>query len=254
MKTLVQLICWLSAMPKSKPRLGMALVKLGGPVADIRGSIGGVVYSRNRSGAIARNRTIPINPGSETQTKIRSIMGVLRNAWYNTLTAAQRAAWDAYAEAVAMTNRVGESIKLSGWNHFSRSNACALYNDLAVVADGPVEMALPEQDETLEITASEATGLISISFDEDSAWVDEDDAYLICYASKAKAPTINYFKGPYQLAGTVAGNATTPLTSPQTVTAPFPLQEGNKVFCQFRILRADGRLSAPFRKVCVIAA
>lgn len=254
MKTIVNFVCFLAALPRSKDRKGMALIKFGGGVADMRGSIGGTVFSRNRYGAIARNRTVPVDPSSTAQQKIRSIMSVVRNAWFNTLTAAQRTAWGTYAAGVEMTNRLGESVYLTGWNHFARSAACILYNDLDIVAAGPTELALPEQDETLSVTASEATGLLSLSFDTDSAWVDEDDAYLICYASRGKNPTVNSFKGPYMIAGKLAGDSVTPLTSPQTVTSPYTLTEGQKVFIQCRILRADGRLSEPFRAVCTVAA
>ena len=254
MKQVVSFFCWLMTLPRQRVRYGMALIKLGGGVADIRGSIGGTVFSRNRSGAIARNRTVPVNPASAKQTKIRSVMSVVRNAWYNTLTAAQRTAWDSYAEAVEVQNRLGESIKLTGWNHFCRSAACLLYNDLAIVADGPTEMALPEQDGTISITASAASGEISVAFDDEAAWLDETGSHLLVYASRGQAPTINFFKGPYQIAGTVDGDDSTPPTTPATITAPFTLIEGQKVFCQFRIVRADGRLSAPFRASCVIGA
>jgi len=247
-------VAFVASLPHQRPRLGMALVKLGGPVADIRGSIGGTVYSRNRSGAIARSRTIPVNPGSASQIKIRSCIGVIRNLWYNTLTQAQRDAWDAYAESVSMLNRVGESINLTGWNHFCRSALSCLYNDLSYVADGPTEMALPEQDETISISASAASGEITVTFDESSAWCNETGSHLLVYASRGKSPTVNFFKGPYRTAGVLDGDDTTAITSPQTVTAPFTLTEGQKVFCQFRILRADGRLSEPFRSDCIIGA
>lgn len=254
MKYLINFIVAFAALPHARVRYGMALVKLGGGVADIRGSIGGTVFSRNRSGAIARNRTIPVNPGSAAQTKIRSCMSVVRNLWFNVLTAAQRQAWDTYAEAVEVTNRLGESIKLTGWNHFQRSASSALYNDLPYQADGPTELALPEQDESISITASAATQLITIAFDDESAWASEDDAHLLVYASRGISPTRNFFKGPYQIAGTLAGDSGAPLASPLTVPAPFVLTEGQKVFCQFRIRRGDGRLSAPFRSVCTVAA
>jgi hypothetical protein len=242
-----------SKQSKAK-RKGMALVKLGGGVADMRGSVGGTVFSRNRYGAIARNRTIPVNPGSAAQTKIRSVMSSVREAWQEVLTPAQRLAWSTYANGVPMQNRLGESVKLTGQNHFYRSASACLYNDLAYAADGPTVLALPSQDESLTVTASAATGELSISFDTDNPWVDEDDAYLLVYASRGQNPTVNSFQGPYLLAGKLAGDNAAPLTSPQTIANPFTLIEGQKTFIQCRILRADGRLSEPFRSVCTCAA
>lgn len=254
MKALINFICFLGALPGRKIRQGMALVKLGGGVVDLRGSIGGTVFSRNRSGAIARARTIPINPGSEAQQKIRSIMSVCRNAWYNVLTSAQRDAWATYAEAVEIQNRLGETIKLTGFNHFVRSASCALYNDLAYADDAPTELSLPEQDETLALVATVSDGKLAITFDEDGAWLDEDDSYLIVYCSRGQSATVNYFKGPYLIAGKIAGDSVTPPTTGAELDSPYTLVEGQKVFIQCRILRADGRLSEPFRGSVLVTA
>ena len=225
----------------------MALIKLGGGVADIRGSIAGTVFSKNRYGSYARNLTVPVNPGSPLQTKIRAVMGQIRAAWFNQLTQAQREAWATYAANVQVQNRLGESITLTGWNHFARSAAALVYNDLDIVADAPTDYSLAEQDGTLSITASEATQEISVAFDDSLSWVDEDNAHLLIYASRPQNPTVNFFKGPYQIAGKISGNSTTPPTSPTTISAPFEFEEGQKLFVQARFIRADGRLSAPFR-------
>jgi hypothetical protein len=228
-------------------RKGMALIKLGGGVADIRGSIGGTVFSKNRYGSYTRNRTIPVNPGTTAQTKIRAAMGQIRNAWFNTLTQAQRNAWAVYASNVSVTNRLGESITLTGWNMFSRTNSNLLYNDYDIVADAPTEFSLAEQDSTLAITISAATQNISVAFDDTMEWVDEDGAALMLYVSRPQNPTVNYFKGPYLIAGKIEGDGTTAPTTPATIALPFAAVAGQKIFAQARIVRADGRLSEPFR-------
>lgn len=246
----MKVICFMLSLfsdLRAKPRHGFALIKLGGAVADIRGSVGGTVYSRNRYGAYSRNRTIPVNPASEAQTKIRSIMGQIRNAWFNTLSQANRDAWDAYASAVTMTNRVGESVKLTGWNHFARSAAALLYNDEAIVKAGPVELALPEVDSTITGTVSAGAGTVSLAFDNTQAWAKEAGGHLLVYASRGCNSTVNFFKGPYRVAGKVNGASPVPPTSPAVINLPFDVLAGQKVFLQCRIVRADGRLSQPFR-------
>lgn len=235
-------------------RKGMALIKLGGGVSDIRGSIGGTVFSKNRYGSYTRNRTIPVDPGSTAQTKIRSVMGQIRNAWFSTLTAAQRTDWATYAQNVSISNRLGESIKLTGWNMFCRTNAALLYNDKAIIAAAPTNFSLAEQDSTLTITVSEADQEVSIAFDDAMDWAGETGAYLLLYVSRPQNPTVNYFKGPYKIAAALAGATAVPLTSPQVAAVPFAVVAGQKVFAQARILRADGRLSEPFRVNCVGAA
>lgn len=249
----VTLLCAISAFCR-KPRLGMALIKLGGGVSDIRGSIGGTVFSKNRYGSYTRNRTIPVNPGSTAQTKIRACSGQIRDAWFNTLTTAQRAAWAVYAANVQVQNRLGETITLTGWNMFARTNLNLLYNDYDIVADAPTEYSLAEQDSTLAITVSEATQLVSVAFDDTMAWLDEDGAALIIYVSRPQNATVNYFKGPYLVAGKIEGDSVTPPTTPTTIAVPFAVVEGQKVFAMARIVRADGRLSEPFRVNCTCAA
>jgi hypothetical protein len=230
-----------------RKRRGMALVKLGGGVADIRGSVGGTVFSRNRYGAYARNRTIPVDPGSTAQTKIRATLGNVRDAWFSTLTQAQRDAWAVYAANVQVVNRIGESINLTGWNMFARTNTALLYNDESIIAAAPTDFSLAEQDATLSITVSEATQMISVAFDDTMDWVGEDGAFLFIYASRPQNPTVNFFKGPYLLAGQVSGNGTTAPTSPTTMSLPFAAVAGQKIYVQARIVRADGRMSEPFR-------
>lgn len=247
------LMASLSAFCK-KPRLGMALVKLGGGVVDIRGAIAGSVFSRNRSGNYIRGLTIPVNPATPAQTKIRACMGQVRDAWFNTLTQDQRDAWAVYAANVPMTNRMGESISLTGWNFFSRTATAALYNDLAVVADAPTDFSLAEQDSTLSITISEATQQVSVAFDDTMDWLNESGAQLFIYASRPQNVTVNFFKGPYRITGVVEGDSTTPPVSPAALAVPFPVVEGHKVFVQARIMRADGRLSEPFRVLGTVAA
>lgn len=237
-----------------RKRKGMALIKTGGGVAQISGSIGGTTFSRNRYGAIARNRSLPVNPNTALQQKVRSVVGNLAQEWFNSLTSAQRSAWDTYAANVSVLNRLGDTINLTGFNMYVRTNTALEYADIAGNYDAPTNFTLAEQDPTLTVTASEATQQISVAFDTALDWVSEDGAYLMLYVSRPQNDTINYFKGPYQYAGKIAGDATTAPTSPQVVSAPQAFVEGQKLFVQARIVRADGRLSNPFRVDCVSAA
>lgn len=76
-------------------------------VSSLSGSVGGTVYSRNRSGAYSRNRTIPSQPNSEAQQFIRGkLLDVA--GYYDGLTAQQRLLWDQFASGYPMKNRLGE--------------------------------------------------------------------------------------------------------------------------------------------------
>lgn len=232
----------------------MALVKYGGGIVQASGSIAGNVHARNRFGNYIRPRTKPVNPNSVHQVGIRSALSYLTTYWHATLTAAQRTAWATYAAAVAMKNRLGETVFLTGFNHFIRSNAELVNRELTLVADGPTELALPEKDSTFAVSGSAATQEISVVFDTALDWVDEADSYLMVYQGVPQLVTRNFFGGPWRYMDNVEGDATTPPTSPAAMTAPFTLVEGQKVWCYARIVRADGRVTEPFYASFVVAA
>lgn len=232
----------------------MALIKFGGGIVDMRGSIAGNTFARNRAGAYARARTKPVNPNTALQQAVRNNLQALVNAWSEVLTDANRIAWAQYAAAVPMTNRLGEAMNLTGFNMFIRSNTALLQAGLAQVNDGPTTLLLPEGDGAFAISASEATQLITVAFDDTAAWVDEDGAGMIIKCGLPQNPTRNFFAGPYRFADSIDGDSVTPETSPATLTASFAISENQKIWCEARIVRADGRLSAPFRTTAIVAA
>lgn len=224
----------------------MALVKYGAGVVQMSGSIAGDVHARNRYGNYIRPRTKPVNPNTQEQSNIREALSFLVELWHSGLTAAQRTAWNTYASAVVMKNRLGESVYLTGFNHFVRSNVELKRQALTVIEDGPTELALPEKDPTFEVTGSAATQKLSVTFDNTLGWANEDDGYLFVYMGTPQLATRNFFAGPWAYAGKVDGDSITPPTSPAELDAPFTLVETQKVFMYARIVRADGRLSEPF--------
>jgi hypothetical protein len=50
-------------------------------VVDGRGKLNGTVFSRNRSGAIARVKVTPINPNTAAQAAARSLLASLSQGW-----------------------------------------------------------------------------------------------------------------------------------------------------------------------------
>jgi len=247
MKTLMIQLMALCSVANAAKRKGFALIRFGAGVADMRGSIGGTVFSRTRSGAIARNRTTPVDPQSSLQTAVRAIMGQVRDAYFNTLTTAQKSAWTQYADNVEMTNRLGETIKLTGYNMFCRSNIPRLQAGLSIVSDGPTNFTLAEQDGSAAVSVTASTKAVSLAFDDTLGWLDETGGALLLYESAPQGPDVNYFKGPYRYLGKVEGDDTTPPTTPAAFTSSFEMAADQKQFFQMRILRADGRLSEPFR-------
>lgn len=238
---------WDEHDPKGRePRneFNMALFK--SDVGEVSGKIGGKVYARNRGGTYIRGWAKPTNPNSSSQQRARSDFGDAVAAWSG-LTVLQRAAWETYAANVAMTNRLGETVYLTGQQHFVRSYAAMSVAGLTPVSDGPTTFSLPNPGD-ITVTGTEGvegSGLVVVVFDDTKAWCDEDGAALLVLQSREQAPTINYFKGPYRLCDSIAGDGVTPPTSPTNLDTVFDLTETNKVFIHVRLIRADGRVSEP---------
>lgn len=224
----------------------MALVKYGGGIIQMSGSIAGNTYARNRYGNYARARTKPVNPNTSKQVLVRAIIQTLTARWSQTLSAAQRAAWNLYADSVNMTNKLGETINLSGFNHYIRSNHWFARMGRTLVDDGPVVFELPETDPTMAVTISEATQDVTMTFDDALPWCSEDDAMLVILQSQGQNPQRNFFGGPYTGRSAKVGAAGVPVTSPLDYASITVVSELQRVWVKFRILRADGRLSQPF--------
>lgn len=209
------------------------------------GSFGGLTFSHNRGGNYIRARTIPVNPSTSFQNFVRSVVSDLSNLWTNTLTEADRVKWDLYGTNVPITNALGESIFLTGLNHYVRSNVGRAQAGLARqdVAPGTFNLGSFTALDPVAQVLSVAVGDLILTFDDTDAWVSEDLSSMLVYISEGKGAAINYYTGPYRFADSIDGEVAIPPTSPATVTVPFTYVAGQKAFFYVRVTRADGRLS-----------
>lgn len=225
----------------------MPLIKFGGGITEMRGSMAGNVYSRNRYGAYMRARTVPVNPNTARQQAVRASLAFLTNRWSQDLTAAARTAWNLYGASVSVLNKLGESMFLSGFNHYIRSNTIRKVRAGAVKDNGPVIFEIPDADPLFAITASEATQQFTITYDDTLDWDNETDGYLWVFQGSPQNAQRNFFGGPWRFLGQVDGVTAAPVASPLIADATFPIAAGQRQWCYARLSRADGRLSAPFR-------
>ena len=232
----------------------MALVKYGGGVIQMSGSLAGVTHARNRSGNYMRARTKPVNPNSLGQSNVRDALSALSEDWETELDAAQRLSWQTYANSISMKNRLGESTFLTGFNHFIRSNTELLNHKGVFIEPGPTDLSLPTKDTLFACTGSVATQLISVVFDASQVWNTVTGGHLWLYVGQPRKATRLFFAGPWKYGTVKDGHTGTPLTSPQTFTPPYVLVLGQVITCYARIQTADGRISEPFTSTFTVAA
>jgi len=221
----------------------MALVKYGAGVIQISGSIAGDVHARNRFGNYIRPRTKPVNPRSTRQELVRAQLSYLAEYWHNDLTAVQRGLWDVYAAAVAMKNRLGETIHLTGFNQFMRTNGVRLRYGQPVFDAAPTILSLPEKDPTL-VCSEETITTQQFTFTFNAAgWAPDGDSKMamLLYQGQPQLASRNFFDGPWRYMDVVGAGEGIGGTAP--ADAVFPFAEGQKVWFQARIMTDSGRLT-----------
>lgn len=228
----------------------MALVKYGGGIIQMSGSIAGNTYARNRYANYVRARTKPVNPRTTPQILVRTILSSLTNRWYNTLDDAQRTAWATYAAAVKMKNRLGEVTELTGFNHYIRSNSLKLLATYAPADAAPTVLELAEKDPTFAIAAGVAANKITLTLDDTLPWRDDPNAMSVWFQGRPQNKTRNFFAGPWRYLGCVPCTDEAPIE----LTPIFTLVAGQRQWVYGRIVRADGRVSEPMQDDCIIVA
>ena len=227
---------------------------LGVLIKGASGSLGGLTASHNKYGDYFRGRTTPVNPNSTRQQLVRSIFAGLSNAWSVDLTQTQRNGWNLYGQEVSVIDALGQMIHLTGYCHYLRSNSIALLAGVDRIDEPPTTFILGEPDETMAGTISEATQKVSVAFDDTRAWCSEDNAVMQISMSRPASPGVIWIPKINRVAGYIKGASAEPAQSPVEIAVPFAVVEGQKVTITGRILRADGRLSGPFRDGATVAS
>jgi hypothetical protein len=232
----------------------MATIKYGGGVVQVSGSIAGTTHARNRFGNYIRARTKPVNPNSQLQSAIRDALSYLTNQWSAVLSTSQRLAWAAYAAAIPMKNRLGETIYLTGFNHFVRSNVAFQNTYGQYAAVGPTDLTLPAKDTLFTVAGSVATQLITVVYDSTQPWANLTLSTFNVYVGQPRKVSENFFAGPWKYGGAEIGVTGAPPASPFTFSTPYTLVLGQLITCYARIRMVDGRLSEPFTANLTVGA
>lgn len=219
------------------------MIYTSGVIAEASGSVGGWVFSHNRGGAYIRTRASVTNPNTVPQQIVRDIFASLAVVWV-TLSLAEREAWETYAINTPVVGRGGRTITLTGRSWYIKANTVRLQAGLAREDTAPINFGLAQLS-AVSLEISVAADNVAITFDETDPWVNNDGAGLAVYTSRDLKPTVNFFKGPYQFAGLLAGATVLPPTSPDSsLTSAFGHTVGNRTAFRVFALQADGRVSA----------
>lgn len=173
------------------------LIKWGSIVVDGRGKMGGQVYSRNRTGAYARNKVTPVNPRSSFQQVARQQLGSLSAQWKG-LTEAQRDAWRNAVSLYEKTNIFGDQVQPTGKNLFVGLNR-NLSNAGQMLIDEPV---LPVEFPVIDLTSITA-GAAGLEVVATPTPLPAGFTPLF-FATPPQSPGKNFVESEYRLIGTTS--------------------------------------------------
>ena len=211
------------------------------------GSVAGNTHARNRFGNYIRARTKPINPNTARQIAVRATLAFLTTRWAEELTGVIRYAWNQYAQNVAMKNKLGETVFLTGFNHYIRSNSILKTQGLALVDAAPITFELPAEDPSFAVALSEGSQQITVTYDAAMTWNNEDGGFLHIFQGQPQNTQREFFGGPWRFVGHVSGIDPAGPAGPFVVNVQFAVGEGQRQWVYARIQRADGRISNKFR-------
>lgn len=117
----------------------MPVIKLGAIISDIRGSTGGVTFSKNRSGNYVRLWAQTSKTATLKRQAQRARYSPLPQMWRD-LSNAQRTAWGLFASLPAqeLQNSMGEDYFASGWGWFVKCNSRLMRADESTIDNPPV--------------------------------------------------------------------------------------------------------------------
>lgn len=118
----------------------MAKVVYGGGVASFRGSIGGLTFQSNRSGAIVRRRPVGNKSISNKQSNEISNFFRFKLLWQN-LSQANVDLWNTFADTYPKTDMWGTAKTLSGINWFCTINYYRVLISQSVLSAPPAHVS-----------------------------------------------------------------------------------------------------------------
>jgi len=187
-----------------------------------------------------------VNPHSPRQEAARAIVSYLAEYWHTDMTDVQRNLWNVYAAAIAMKNRLGESIHLTGFNHFIRSNSAQMAMGETEAAAAPTILSLPEKDPDLVCTEeSIASQTFTFTCNVGGWSANGDPKFGIMIAmGQPKLASRNSFHGPWRYMDFI--DATEGAAGTADLAAPFAFALGQRVWFRARIITDSLRLSEPW--------
>lgn len=117
----------------------MAKIKFSALVSDVRNSLNGSTFARNRGGSYFRNKTSPVNRQTPAQMALRNAFGSIAQAWQG-LTEGERQSWNDAVSDFAYTDQFGDIRNLSGSQLHQKLNQNLAVVGSAMLTTAPIKV------------------------------------------------------------------------------------------------------------------
>ena len=211
------------------------------------GSQAGTTASHNRAGQYLRSRRTPVNPvGTGRRATIRAAFGGASTAW-SALTAANMAAWMAFANGHPITDALGQSITLTGHQMFVSIATQLLNVGAALPTVPPVSSTVAAP--VMTVFSVTHLGVITVTLTPSGNASD----YILIAFSAPVSPGVSFMKTFWQQLH-VAGNSTGAATYGAAYVAQFgTIPAGSKVFVKLTPVNQYGVTGTPLITSCIVS-
>lgn len=163
----------------------MANFQPGSIVSEIRGSVGDVTYSRNRGGAIVKQKLVQTNPDTAKQQAVRLAMAEAVSDWQNADQSTQDK-WGQFAQSQVVGKNISRKISRAGYNEF----ISRYMNRIAIEGAGTDFEPLPKVRINPVITSIvQATSSILLNYD---CLRSPSNVAIAVFATPPISPGINH--------------------------------------------------------------
>lgn len=230
------------------------------------GAVSGLVASHCNGSTYFRARAVPTNPNSSRQMAMREAIDEARANW-QAFTSAERDYWDAFAASLRRSNRIGQRGSRTGFNEYVRWASPRIFANAVLgttVEDVSSVPQVPEAWLSSPPTGQIVADLFRLNFNTTDWWVNEENSILLLWLSAARSSTdppayrilpatINYFRGPWRLAGFSVGSGGGPSPSSINVTLPRAPDIGESVRWKVRLSSTNNGYSGEYQGVTYAA-
>ena len=136
----------------------MGVTRLGPLIADLRGKVGDIIFSRNQGGCIARGVSSKTWTPSPLRTSMQVTIADIAHRWSSQLTQSQRDGWYQYANMYPLEDRWGHPTIKNGYAWYIRINFLwGMYRNTQEFQDPPLQPPLAKPRFDIEVTNTAST-------------------------------------------------------------------------------------------------